>query len=460
MQRPNVVFILADDLGYGDFAAFNGGLSQTPRLDALMGESLCLSHHYAASTVCAPSRAGLLTGRYPHRTGALDTLEGRGGDRLALREVTLADTFRQAGYATGLFGKWHLGAFDPRFHPNRRGFEEFTGFRGGWSDYRGWRLERNGQRLNADGRYLTDVFSDEAVDFIHRRRKEPFFLHVTFNAPHTPLQAPESDIQPFVEAGRVPFPVAVLYGMIRRLDAGVGRILDALDAEGLRDHTLVVFTSDNGPQFGSELGDLTRFNCNLNGRKGRVYEGGIRVPAILRWPDGLPGKGRNVDAFVHMTDWVPTLCALAGVRRDAGLPLDGQDVSPVLRGEPWNVDPLRFWQWNRYTPQCFCNAAMRDGDWKLVRPHIEEGFRVAPEDLRVDHMLRYEPDRVPDMICTPEPERHWPDPLPAPQLFHLGKDPGETDDLASREPARAARMLRALETWFESVEAERATIRD
>lgn len=154
---PNVVLILADDMGYGDFSAFNGGLSHTPTLDALIQESLCLSQHYVASPVCNPSRATLITGRYPHRTGSIDTLEWRGLERLALRETTIADVLKVAGYATGLVGKWHLGAFDRRYHPNARGFDEAVCFRGGMHDYYQWRLEYNVSVHRADGRYLFDA---------------------------------------------------------------------------------------------------------------------------------------------------------------------------------------------------------------------------------------------------------------------------------------------------------------
>jgi hypothetical protein len=161
-RPPNIVLVLADDMGYGDFSCFNGGCSSTPVLDQLVAEGTTLTQHYSASPVCAPARASLLTGRYPHRTGAIDTLEGRGLDRLALDETTVADLLRRAGYVTGLIGKWHNGAFDDRFHPNRRGFDEFTGFRGGWSDYWSWRLDRNGHVTASDGRHLTDVLTTHA----------------------------------------------------------------------------------------------------------------------------------------------------------------------------------------------------------------------------------------------------------------------------------------------------------
>lgn len=454
-RRPNVLFILADDMGYGDFGLLNGGLSYTPRLDALVSEGLCLTQHYAASPVCSPSRAGLITGRYPHRTGCIDTLECRGLDRLATRETTLADVFKRAGYATGVFGKWHHGAFDRCYHPNQRGFDEFLGFRGGWSDYYLWRLDRNGIRQNADGRYLTDVITTESVGFIERHAREPFFLNVAYNAPHTPLQAPIPDVQRFVEAGKVPYAVCVLYGMLQRLDAGVEQLLAALDRSGIAGNTIVVFTSDNGPQFVSEMGSIERFNSGLAGRKGLVYDGGIRVPAIIRWPDGLPV--RQADTFMHMTDWFPTLAAMAGLTPVLVNRLDGINLLPALRGERDAVPPTRFWQWNRYTPLVTSNAAMREGPWKLVRPALKEAHVVAPEDLRLDAMMRYEPDRVTGVRTGPAPARQVPSP-PPPELYNLAEDPNETRNLADREPGRVWRMLAALETWFEAVEAERAMI--
>lgn len=460
MTRPNIVLILADDMGYGDFSAFNDGLSQTPTLDSLMRDSVCLTQHYAASPVCSPSRAALLTGRYPHRTGSIDTLDWRGLDRLALREVTLAHVLKKAGYATGLVGKWHLGAFDPRYHPCNRGFDEFVGFRGGWQDYYRWNLEYGFTPRASDGRYLTDVFTEEAVLFIERHRREPFFLHLCYNAPHTPLQAPESEIEPFRNDERLTLAVATLYGMLRRLDKGVRRVLAEIRRHGLKNNTIVLFTSDNGPQFGG-LGShcLDRFNCQFNGAKGSVYEGGIRVPMIIRWPDGLD-SGRRVPQMIHMIDWFPTLCAMAGIEPPSGQALDGINVLPVLRGFTTRVPSQRFWQWNRYSPVPTCNAAMRDGDWKLVRPAIREAMEIPPDDLVWNDIMRYEPERMGgEIVCTPEPERVIP-PAPPPELYNLAEDPGEKCNLAQREPARVSRMLKQLADWFDSVEADRRSIRD
>jgi arylsulfatase A len=458
-NQPNVILILADDMGYGDLGVLGDGSARTPALDRLVGEGVLLTQHYSGSAVCAPARAALLTGRYPHRTGAIDTFEGRGLDRLALREATLADHLKAAGYATGLIGKWHLGALDPRYHPNARGFAEFAGFRGGWSDYYQWRLDYNGAIQKTDGRYLTDVFSAEAINFVRRHRQQPFFLHLAYNAPHTPLQAPEEAIRPFREAG-FSEPLATLYGMIARMDDGIGRLLDEVDRLGLAENTIVLFTSDNGPQFGSPAGprSLERYNAHFNGQKTLVYEGGIRVPAIVRWPVRLAAGERN-NALLHFTDWLPTLLAAVGQRTAAGRPLDGGDILPVLQGDSRDTITRRCWQWNRYTPVVTSNAAIRDGDWKLLRPALREAMRVAPEDGAMDRRLKYEPEGITDIDRTPEPPRTLPKP-PAPLLFNIAEDPFEQHDLAAAQPQRAATLLRSLETWFEAVEAERATIQE
>ena len=463
-QRPNIILILVDDMGYGDFSRFNGGLSHTPTLDTLIDEAVlrtgvCLTQHYTASPVCNPSRAALMTGRYPHRTGSIDTLEWWGLEQLALRETTLADVLRGAGYATGLVGKWHLGAFDPRYHPNARGFDEAVCFRGGMHDYYEWRLEYNDAVRRADGRYLTDVFTEEAVRFIERHRAEPFFLHLTYNAPHTPLQAPEEEVRPFAETGQFTKGVSTLYGMIHRVDSAVARILDTLRRHGLEENTIVLFTSDNGPQFGGEGENCTtRFNCQFNGAKGVVYEGGIRVPMVIRWPGGFAG-GRQVHEMVHFCDWFPTLVAAVGVDVPPGLQIDGVDVLPVLRGEDGDVCTKRFWQWNRYTPVVTCNAAMRDGDWKLVRPVIREAMQVP--DIHWLRVSMYEPEHfiANGVFSGPDPARDVPPP-PPPELYNIAEDPLEREDLAAAHSDRVHKMVRELETWFEEVEAERSTIDD
>jgi arylsulfatase A len=423
-----------------------------------MDEGLCLTQQYTASPVCNPSRACLLTGRYPHRTGSIDTLEWRGLERLALRETTLADVLRASGYHTGLVGKWHLGAFDMRYHPMRRGFEETVCFRGGMHDYYNWRIEYGEQVVRTDGRYLTDVWTEEACSYIERHASEPFFLHLNYNAPHTPLQAPEEEIKPFMNSGLLNSAVSTLYGMLHRMDSGIARVLETLEACGIADNTLVMFTSDNGPQMGG-IGTecLDRFNCNLHGAKGSVYEGGIRVPMILRWPDGLVG-GRSLSDMVHFSDWFPTILELAGVPVPTDLRLDGVSVLPALRGERGKLCEKRFWQWNRYTPLVTCNAAVRDGDWKLVRPWILEAMQCPCVDPWLEISM-YEPERLirDGLVRDPEPARNVPPPH-TPELYHIGKDPLETENLAAKYPDTVHRLLRDLENWFEEVELERRSI--
>ena len=418
---------------------------------------MCLTQHYSASPVCAPARASLLTGRYPHRTGVIDTLELRGLDRLALRERTLADLLRRAGYVTGLVGKWHNGALDPRYHPNQRGFDEFAGFCGGWAPYFDWRLDRNGSPGAADGRYLTDVFTEEAVQFIHRHRRAPFFLYLAYNAPHYPFQSLDDDLGPFRDSGRHTLAVSHIYGMIRCMDRGVACVLEALERETIAENTLVLFSSDNGPQFGGQ-GDMCtdRFNCGFAGAKTLVYEGGIRLPMVLRWPAGLDGR-RTLHDMVHFTDWLPTLLGAAGSAPPPALQLDGIDVLSRLRGAGGRVCERRFWQWNRYTPAGECNAAMRDGPWKLVRPAIGALMAVSPEDFAMDVDAKFNPEKYPDIVRDPEPERA-PGAVPAPQLFDLESDPGECHDLASQHPERVSRMERELARWFEEVEQDRRAI--
>ncbi len=459
MAGPNILFIVADDLGWGDLGSVNGGLSDTPHLDALIGESLCLAQHHSSSPVCAPARASLFTGRYPHRTGAIDTLETRGLDRIHLRERTIADLLRDAGYVTGLVGKWHNGALDARYHPNARGFDVFAGFCGGWSDYLDWRLDHNGSLKHSDGRYLTDVLTEEAIGFIqrHHTADEPFFLTVAYNAPHYPLQAQAEDEAHFAELDATPA-VRTLYGMVRSMDRGIGRILDALDAFGLVDDTIVVFTSDNGPQlFGAGAESTVRFNCGLAGGKGLVNEGGILLPAIVRWPGGGVAPGR-VDTLVHLTDWLPTLLAAVGVPvpKDS-LPLDGVDVSPLLHAQPAEVPDQRFWQWNRYEPSVRTNAAARDGSWKLVVPPVWSTLFPTPTDLAADHDLKDHPDLWLAIDASPLGATVI-DEAPSPQLFDLAADPGEQNDVAAAHPARVTRMVADLERWFADVDTERRSL--
>lgn len=476
-KKTNVLFIVADDMGYGDLGVFSEGRVRTPNLDRLVAQGVCMQQHYSGSPICSPARAALLTGRYPHRTGAIGQFEVYGLDRIALRETTLADMFKSAGYATGLVGKWHNGALDARFEPNARGFDEFAGFCGGWSDYYRWHLQTNSTISKGDGSYLTDVLTQHACDFLDRHNADPFFLMLTYSAPHSPFQAPRQLIQRYLERGHDRI-VATTYAMIEAMDIGIGQVLEKLDDHGLSDDTIVMFTSDNGPAFFNppfmldpgEDSFNERFNAGLRGSKGWVYEGGIRVPMILRHPASLPANVVNRD-LAHFTDWMPTLASMCDINLIGDNRLDGHDLSALLQGKKLEHPPRRFWQWNFYYPSVSTNAAVRDGDWKLVRPMIT-GTRyyqnpdlfVSAEDaartaafIEADIKHKEDPTSITELI--PVPNIKYPA-AEAPQLFNLADDPGEQFDLADQYPDITRKLLVELETWFESVEAERRTIDD
>ena len=456
-NTPNIIVILADDLGYGDLSIYGNNILQTPHLDRLAQEGLRLSQHYSGSPLCAPARAALLTGRYNHRTGALSVESNRGLDRIALRERTIADVFKRAGYATGMVGKWHNGLHDMRYHPNQRGFDEFVGFLNGGMGYWDWLIEYNGIPAHSDSRYLTDVFTSEAIDFIKRHRAESFFLYLSYNAPHAPLEAPTEDVTPYLEHGEVNEAVATLYGMIQRMDKGIGQILETLDREGLADNTLILFTSDNGPhlgmdQFGGHPLSINRYNGPFRGMKQDVLEGGIRVPAIVRWPDGVP-QGSEIQPMFHFCDWLPTVMASCGIEVLPELPLDGVNQLSALRNESGQINPKRFWQFNRYDPVLHCNGAMRDGDWKLYWPRIPEAMVKLRSDVTPYRDNFHQTHHIMP-IQNPPVERTLSSASP-PELYNLAEDPAENHNLSETYPDRLAKMQFELENWVEAVHAER-----
>ena len=415
-----VILILADDMAVGDVAAFNGGRNATPNIDRIIKEGVWFNAAYSASAVCAPARAALLTGRYPHRTGAvtLDMNKHPEMTRIRRDEVTLADVFVANGYVTGLIGKWHTGAGEA-YHPLKRGFREFEGFFG--SDkmtYSEYNLDAGGKRTEVRGKYLTENLSERAVAFVRRHRNEPFFLHLAHYAPHRPLEAPPEAVASYLKRG-YDQNTATIYAMIEIMDRGIGALMDELNHLGIRDNTLVIFGSDNGPDpiTGS------RFNLALRGMKYEIYEGGIRVPLAFNWPRALPPGERN--AVVHFTDIFPTLVEICRLKQPPSVRrLDGVSLTAVLFNGVDQTNVPRFWQWNRARPNYTHNGAMRDGPWKLVRPFV----------TRVD-----------------DP----PDSTEQPILYHLATDPFETTNLAQQHPERYKSMLAALEAWSAEVERER-----
>jgi arylsulfatase A len=458
MKQPNVIQIVVDDMGYGDLSRYNGGLTHTPVLDDFIEQSCSFSQCYAASPVCNPSRASLMTGRYPIRTGSIDTQEWYGLERMSLQEKTLGQYFKEGGYDTALIGKWHLGSFDNRYHPLERGFDETVCFRGGMHDYFDWQLEYGHRTRKSDGRYLTDVWTDEAVDYIHRHRSRPFFLHLAYNAPHTPLQVPQEELPPFLEIPGINGSVARLYAMISHLDASVAKVLAALKTEGIEKNTIVMFTSDNGPQFdcgprngGPEHAEsLERFNCNLYGSKGSVYEGGIKVPLAIRWPDGMEGN-RIHDDMIHFVDLMPTLLSLAGIRDyETPNPIDGLDFSGLcLHGTSFDTG-TRCWQWNRYDPVPHCNVAMRKDNWKMVIPEIPEAMEIHESEML--RLSMYDPGYFQrnGIVRKKKFERTLGTPRD-PELYDISDDPGETANLADEHPRLVRQMMAELDHWFEEM---------
>ncbi len=454
-SRPNVIVIMADDLGYGDLSVYGNEHLSTPHIERIAQKGVTLTQHYSGSPLCGPARAAFLTGRYNHRCGAISVESNRGLDRISLQEKTIADYFKAADYATGMIGKWHNGLFDKRYHPNARGFREFAGFLNGGMNYYDWILDYNGAPRHSNGQYLTDVFSDEAVRFIERHKQGPFFLYLAYNAPHDPLEAPGHLVEKYKALGNFNDTVSTIYAMIEQMDSGIGRMLDTLEKHDLLENTIILFTSDNGPWLGDFGGgrDYNRYNGPFRGMKNFCLEGGIRVPAVISWPSRIK-QAANCDEMIHFTDWLATLYAATGSMPPSGaLPLDGLNVMNILQGEKCFESRKLFWQHNRNEPVVHCNSAMRDGKWKLVWPY-PDGAIVKSEDdnywyremfKREFFEMPVEYQTLPQEIDTAE----------KPSLFNIEQDPYEQEDLAGCHPGRFDKMQCELENWFDSIERDR-----
>ncbi|TWT41474.1 Arylsulfatase precursor [Thalassoglobus neptunius] len=420
-SRPNVILILADDMALGDLSCLNENRTKTPNLDRLKEESVWFSQAYSGSPVCASARAALLTGRYPHRTGVvtLNMVKYPELTRLRLDETTMADVFRQSGYRTALIGKWHLG-LGSEYHPLNRGFDVFEGFSGHLyvSDYFNYKLQIQNETEHFEDRYLTDDFTDRAIDFVTRNAERPFFLHLAHYAPHRPLGAPEEKIEYFTKKG-FDQQTATVYAMIEVLDDGIGRLLDQLDTLGIRDQTLILFASDNGP----DPVIAERFNLNLRGTKYMVSEGGIHVPLMVNWEKTF--APHVIDRPVHFTDVLPTLIEVCHLDDTPTNRLDGVSFASSLTSETRaeRNSPM-FWQWNRTKPRYSHNASIREGNWKLVRPFVTRNV----------------------------PKRDSSEPA---ELFNLEKDPFESNDLSASEPELTKRLLQQLQDWSDDVESSR-----
>lgn len=379
--RPNFVFILADDLGYGDLGCFGRPDFATPNIDRLCSQGAKLTQAYANSCSCSPTRVALLSGRYQNRlpVGNYDPLRLGIDAGFPPEHPTLPSLLRRGGYATGLVGKWHLGRL-PKYGPTKSGYDEFFGLMGGGIDYfshdsdpLGGSTERvpdlfeQETPVQIDG-YATDLFTERAIQFIGKHRAAPFLLSLHYTAPHWPWQAPrdpggERSSDMHFEGGSP----ALYAEMVAVLDRGVGRVLDALRSAKLEENTVVVFTSDNG-------GERFSYQWPLRGAKSELFEGGIRVPTIVRWPNHITADSSS-DQLVMSMDWLPTLLAAAGLAPDSDYPPDGINVLDVLGGARSNIERTVLWRtkWSHVA---------RHGDWKYL---WDEGHEYL-FNLRQDEM--------------------------------------------------------------------------
>ena len=319
-KRPNILLIIADDMGYGDIRSHGNEKIDTPTLDRLAASGARFDRFYV-SPLCAPTRASLLTGRYPLRAGVAGVT--RGLETMRAEEVTMAEALRQAGYTTGIFGKWHNGQHYPT-HPLGQGFDEFFGFCGGhWNNYFDTVLEHNGRAVKTEG-YITDVLTDAALRFIESNRARPFFAYVPYNAPHSPYQVPDRYFTKYTARG-LDDTTASVYGMVENIDDNVARLLGKLDELRLRENTVVIFMTDNGPQ-------TDRYRSGMKGCKGSVDEGGVRVPLFVRWPAQIK-SGMTIKQIAAHVDLLPTVVKLTGIPMPKTLPLDGLSLVPLLKGK-------------------------------------------------------------------------------------------------------------------------------
>lgn len=419
-DRPNIVVIVADDLGWAD-VGYHDGRIDTPNLDRLARQGVKLERFYTAP-LCSPTRAGLMTGRWPIRYGMAESVVTPWRPwALPKNEDTLADMLGRAGYKRrAAIGKWHIGHYQRQYLPTNRGFTYFYGPYNGNLDYfthvREGELDwhRNHETCRDEG-YSTDLFEREAVRFISDSPAgEPFFLYVPFNAPHTPLQAKEADIAKY--AGRVTDPKKRIYAaMVDSMDQAIGGILKAIEKRGIAENTVVLFFSDNGG---------TRYGSNqpLRSGKGTVYEGGIRVPAIIRWPARIPG-GSTCNATMGYIDVYPTLKRIAGLNAADPNPLDGLDMLDVIRGKA--SPPQRDW-YSYIAQQKPEQSALTNMPWKLV---VRGGNAL---DLAIDEKGNRKTTHSPPISA---------------ELFNLEKDPGEQTNLLSQQPKIAQKLLKSMQSY-------------
>jgi arylsulfatase A-like enzyme len=416
-RRPNIVIIVADDVGYADFG-FQGSTDiPTPNIDRLARSGVRFTNAYVTGPYCSPTRAGLLTGLYPQRFGHEFNPAQKPGTEpgLPVGQLTMADRLREHGYRTALFGKWHLG-MQPQFHPMERGFDEFYGFPGGAHSYTttadtGLNAIMDGRTKVSEPKYLTEAFTDRAVDFIKRNATRPFMLYLAYNTAHTPMQAEPHQLARI--AGVSDSRRRTYAAMIAAMDDGVGRTLDALRDAGLDENTIVFFFSDNG---GPTMDGTTMngsSNAPLRGSKRQTWEGGIRVPFVIRWMGKLPQDKVETFSIIQL-DVLPTAFAAASVAVKPQWKLDGVDLLPYISGKSkGSPHEAMYWRLGEH-------MAIRKGDWKLV----------------------YSPDG-PLKEVDDEKTRD----LSGAQLFNLRDDIGESKNVAAAHPEKVKELAAAWLAW-------------
>ena len=421
--QPNVVLILADDLGYGDLSCYGQTKYQTPAIDRLAAEGARATDFYVPVPYCAPSRAAILTGRFPFRNGMTRNPHPGIHDEIGLRleEITLGEMFQQAGYATICIGKWHLGHIE-KFHPTHQGFDDYYGILYS-NDMLPIQVWDNHDVVEnpAEQTQLTKRYTQRAVDFIEENKERPFFLYLPHAMPHKPLAASDEYYTPET-------PDDLYADVIRELDGSVATIRRALETAGVLENTIFIFMSDNGPHYGGSTG-------GLKGKKATAWEGGVRVPFIVRYPVEFPG-GQVVSTPIWSLDIFPTLLDLAGIALPDGVAYDGENIAGVLKGEPQAHRPI-FSAHNEKI------ITVRDGDWKL---YVHEPRYVSRRDFDPNYVDRVWPNGVTILGQKEQPtSMEYPGAVPKPfenplPLFNLADDPSESIDLAGEHPEIVERL--------------------
>ena len=437
-RRPNFVIVLADDLGYGDLACYGNKEVKTPHLDRFAREGLRLTSCYSAAPNCSPSRTGLMTGRTPTRVGVHNWIPMLSPMHVPTTEVTIATLLRQVGYATCHVGKWHLnGMFNlpGQPQPSDHGFDHwFSTQNNALPNHKNpYNFVRNGIPMGPLEGYSSQLVADEAIRWLKdvRDPAKPFFLYVCFHEPHEPIASAKefSDLYPSKDPSR-----AAHHGNISQMDHAFGRLMEALERLGLAENTLVLFTSDNGPA-------ITNIHPHgsagpLRAKKGHIYDGGIRVPGILRWPGRTKGKQES-DEPVCGVDILPTLCAIAGVSPPKDRKIDGTSLLPLLEGRAIERKTPLYWHFNGASSDP--KVAMRMGDWMLLA-HITGPVSKPGADIRTEEQKA---------IKTAE--------LSTFELYNLREDIGQTKDLSKIETKRLAAMSAVLRRMYSEVQNESPT---